>query len=256
MGKIALGLLVLVKIAVSIPITDIDNAYLGCFKDEKDRDLPYKAYESNENNTPNLCIGTCFEAGYMYAGLVYGHKCFCGNSYGRYGSVAETECKMECRGDRTQICGDYLRLSIYKTSLATTAAPTPTQAEENACGFTMSSAVSIPYARGTRTFGRVKMEVFYVDANYVPDYTAFLECCPNGPISVVADVSAFNCDSYLDTRSPDLSIAHGKPSKAANLCRTQEMTVQAPVWNVVTVRPLDENVPVTPWSIRFECAAE
>ncbi|CAH1781541.1 unnamed protein product [Owenia fusiformis] len=238
MWTIALGLLVLAKIAVSAPT---DNVYLGCFKDEINRDLPYKAYEQNGNNTPSLCIETCAEAGYMYAAVTKGHKCFCGNSYGRYGSVAETECSMKCPGDRTQMCGAFLRLNIYKTSLA-----------ENPCGFTMSSDVSSPNV--THEFPIQTLRAFLVNTNDVPDYAAFLECCPNGPISVVADLSAFGCMSDLQGSSPYIGIQHGPPIKDESLCDTPEMTRQGPIRFLLTVRSPKE--PITPWSVRFECAAE
>src|SRR5262249_53265626 len=82
------------------PVTT--TAPIGCFADQSTRDLPTKLW-SNSTNTPTACIAGCQKAGFAYAGVQYTSECWCGNSYGRYGT--STNCTMTCSGDSTQICG-------------------------------------------------------------------------------------------------------------------------------------------------------
>jgi len=41
-------------------------------------------------------------------------QCFCGDSYGLYGTVSETSCSHKCAGDLSQICGGSAANSIYE----------------------------------------------------------------------------------------------------------------------------------------------
>jgi hypothetical protein len=69
--------------------------YLGCFVDNVGtRDLPIAttALTSADRETSLTdCAGQC--AGYEYMGLQWTSECFCGNSYGIYGSG---ECPDDC----------------------------------------------------------------------------------------------------------------------------------------------------------------
>src|SRR5262249_6136593 len=49
--------------------------------------------------------------GFAYAGVQYSSECWCGNSYGRYGT--STNCNMTCSGDSTQICGGPWANDVY-----------------------------------------------------------------------------------------------------------------------------------------------
>ncbi len=102
-----------------------DSNYLGCFLDNnapgKPRDL--SGFEwSNGQMTNQQCVSSCRERGFAYAGTQYGSYCFCGNSYGRYGSLSGGEgrkCDMRCGGDGNQICGGSWANSVYSTGQAT-----------------------------------------------------------------------------------------------------------------------------------------
>ena len=62
--------------------------YKGCFKDNtNNRDLPYdmKNFQPAVIISIDQCVSSCSEKYFRYAGLQNGTKCFCGNSYGRYG---------------------------------------------------------------------------------------------------------------------------------------------------------------------------
>lgn len=44
-------------------------------------------------------------------------KCFCGNSYGKYGNSSKCNTGMKCKGSyNDQICGDKLVNSVYDAS--------------------------------------------------------------------------------------------------------------------------------------------
>ena len=92
-----------------------DNGnYIGCFYDYKGgvRDLADFSV-SNGNMTTEQCISTCREKGFSFAGTQYSSYCFCGNSYGRFGTA--NNCNMKCTGNSGQICGGSHANSIYKT---------------------------------------------------------------------------------------------------------------------------------------------
>ena len=50
--------------------------------------------------------------GYSYAGVQSSSYCFCGNSYGKYGSSAA--CSKQCAGDANQICGGHWSNTIMR----------------------------------------------------------------------------------------------------------------------------------------------
>jgi hypothetical protein len=62
--------------------------------------------------TNSLCTATCSSKGFAFAGTRVGNVCFCGNSYGRYGTA--DNCTTACFGDATKICGGGLANSVYK----------------------------------------------------------------------------------------------------------------------------------------------
>jgi hypothetical protein len=89
------------------------STYVGCFKDESTRDLSDEAANGGSMSV-ETCLADC--AGYSYAGVQYGNQCFCGNSYGKYGSA--TDCNMDCSGDSAETCGGTWANSIYKVPAA------------------------------------------------------------------------------------------------------------------------------------------
>ncbi len=63
-----------------------------------------------------MTLGFCrrFCKGYQYYGLQAANWCFCGNSYGKHGVVADGECAAKCPGNQNEICGNGGRNSIYR----------------------------------------------------------------------------------------------------------------------------------------------
>ncbi|XP_039218703.1 WSC domain-containing protein 2 isoform X6 [Crotalus tigris] len=63
------------------------------------------------------CQDNCAERGYLYAGLEFGAECYCGHKILAV-NVSDTECNMECKGEKSSFCGGANRLSIYRLELA------------------------------------------------------------------------------------------------------------------------------------------
>merc|ERR1711998_673899 len=62
-------------------------AFIGCFKDKSNRDLPVH----KKNGSKASCASQC--KNYKYFGRQYTEECWCGNSYGKYGK--DTGCKCD-----------------------------------------------------------------------------------------------------------------------------------------------------------------
>lgn len=60
-----------------------------------------------------LCLGR----GYLYAGLEFGAECYCGHKI-QSANTSDSECNMECTGEKSNVCGGPNRLSIYRLELA------------------------------------------------------------------------------------------------------------------------------------------
>jgi len=89
--------------------------YIGCFIDNDMRDL--NGYNTSSGTmTPGQCLSICQQKKFSYYGVQFSSYCFCGNSYGKYGSVSYNECNMSCTGDKNSDCGGTWRNSIYSVS--------------------------------------------------------------------------------------------------------------------------------------------
>jgi hypothetical protein len=90
---------------------ETDARRLGCFKDARGaRDMPKQV---SDKASPVACVRECRKAGFKFAGIQEGRKCFCANSYGHYGPA--TNCHAVCRGDPYYKCGGTLANMVYKT---------------------------------------------------------------------------------------------------------------------------------------------
>jgi len=98
----------------TITILDTDDAtrqsfkHLGCYVDNPSaRDLPHLALNST-SMTLQLCTDTCLSLGYRYAGIQEGNRCYCGQTFGKYGVFPAQQhgCGSFCAGDKMTICGD------------------------------------------------------------------------------------------------------------------------------------------------------
>jgi hypothetical protein len=105
---------------------------IGCFADQATRDLSTLALSGSVS--VESCLAACTQAGYKYAGVQYGQQCFCGNSYGRYGS--STSCNMACTANAGETCGGTWANDVYATGATGGSSCTPTTcaAQGKSCG--------------------------------------------------------------------------------------------------------------------------
>ncbi len=106
-----LGTMATPKMMTTIGTVLGDTSYLGCFKDSNNRDLSGFTFNSDQMTT-KLCLDTCRQKGFKYAGLEYSRYCFCGNSYGKLGKA--NNCNMPCSGAQKEICGGGWANSVYR----------------------------------------------------------------------------------------------------------------------------------------------
>lgn len=95
--------------AATVPPPCTAGQYLGCFGDAANRDLPTQV--SVNPVTTTTCETACAQAGLLFAGLQYADECWCGDSYGSYGT--STNCTMACSGNSAEICGGGWTNSVY-----------------------------------------------------------------------------------------------------------------------------------------------
>ncbi|NXL67924.1 WSCD2 protein, partial [Chordeiles acutipennis] len=92
--------------------------YIGCYVDNtRRRTLRGVSFFDYKKMTVFRCQDNCAERGYLYAGLEFGAECYCGHKV-QAANASESECNMECKGERSNICGGANRLSIYRLELA------------------------------------------------------------------------------------------------------------------------------------------
>ncbi|GAB1609398.1 xylosyltransferase 2-like [Argonauta hians] len=92
--------------------------YLGCFRDSRaKRELGGHHKDFPDTNSPSVCIAHCLQAGFQYAGVQYTKECWCGDEYGKYGLLPETQCATPCPHNSTHTCGGFLAMRIFSTGL-------------------------------------------------------------------------------------------------------------------------------------------
>ncbi|XP_067395463.1 sialate:O-sulfotransferase 2 [Emydura macquarii macquarii] len=92
--------------------------YIGCYVDNtRRRALRGVSFFDYKKMTVFRCQDNCADRGYLYAGLEFGAECYCGHKIQAL-NVTESECNMECKGEKINICGGVNRLSIYRLELA------------------------------------------------------------------------------------------------------------------------------------------
>ncbi|KAF1552991.1 WSC domain-containing protein 2, partial [Eudyptula albosignata] len=92
--------------------------YVGCYMDNtRRRTLRGVSFFDYKKMTVFRCQDNCAERGYLYAGLEFGAECYCGHKV-QASNASESECNMECKGERSNTCGGVNRLSIYRLELA------------------------------------------------------------------------------------------------------------------------------------------
>ncbi|XP_020345681.1 WSC domain-containing protein 2 isoform X1 [Oncorhynchus kisutch] len=100
---------------------DLDDGranYIGCYIDNTaKRALRGVSFFDYKKMTVFRCQDNCAERGYLYSGLEFGAECYCGHKI-QAPNVSESECNMECKGEKGNLCGGANRLSIYRLELS------------------------------------------------------------------------------------------------------------------------------------------
>ncbi len=81
-------------------------------------DVAFNAAAPCVRPSPQICASYCSTIGATYAGVEWGHECFCGSSedYSRHGTSAD--CTMMCEANPDEICGGFLAIEVRGTGLA------------------------------------------------------------------------------------------------------------------------------------------
>ena len=104
------------------PASVDDFFYDGCYTDSVARRVLSAYGIVSSHMSIELCAATC--AGYNVFGVEYGTECYCGVELDASSVKSpESDCKMECPGTSSQVCGDVDRLTVYKKD--TDEAPPP-----------------------------------------------------------------------------------------------------------------------------------
>ena len=89
---------------------------IGCYVDRgadagtAGRDL-HGVFAQLGDMTVEKCVTSCASKGFKFAGAQYGSQCFCGMTYGKYGT--SNACSMPCAGNPDEICGGFWANSVY-----------------------------------------------------------------------------------------------------------------------------------------------
>ncbi|KAK8049759.1 Carbohydrate-binding WSC [Apiospora phragmitis] len=103
--------------------------YGGCYLETQglngstSRTLKDESEIKPDQMTVPLCLDFCSK--YRFAGLQWSRECWCGNEINlRATKQNSADCDMPCSGDKTLACGGNLRLSIYNSTVASSASST------------------------------------------------------------------------------------------------------------------------------------
>lgn len=100
-----------------LSILNFDSDSLGCYADAShQRAMVGTRRLMSDTLTVQQCLNRCLEAGFSYAGLVKGNKCFCDNEYMRYGKFLDSRCNTNCVADGLHCGGDWA-ISVYPTGI-------------------------------------------------------------------------------------------------------------------------------------------
>ncbi|XP_052276549.1 uncharacterized protein LOC127875863 isoform X14 [Dreissena polymorpha] len=88
-----------------------DIIYMGCYQDSGNRILADYNHVSH-SNSPTECSKHCSR--YKYFGVEEWKHCLCGNTLNSAIKALESECREICPGDRSQRCGAYWRINLYR----------------------------------------------------------------------------------------------------------------------------------------------
>eukprot|EP01059_Diplonema_ambulator_P031125 TRINITY_DN562_c0_g2_i1.p1 TRINITY_DN562_c0_g2~~TRINITY_DN562_c0_g2_i1.p1 ORF type:complete len:887 (+),score=180.57 TRINITY_DN562_c0_g2_i1:316-2661(+) len=148
-------------------------SYAGCYADLRnsaDRALPLLAFW-DDGCTVEECVAVCDSRGYKLAGLQFRSQCYCGDTIATP-MVSEWQCRMECKGNASEICGYAYRYSLYNILWNVSATLDAT------------SAATMKYQAAFNAGDSSALAAFYED-------DAVLEATPFGTFSTKTLIQAF-----------------------------------------------------------------
>ena len=91
------------------------SLYQGCFRDvpsAPDMQLASRLVQPTLQLSGRACALAC--AAFTFYAMRGGDECVCGERFGRYGAVNDTECDTPCSGEPSRLCGGVNRSSVYR----------------------------------------------------------------------------------------------------------------------------------------------
>lgn len=138
--------------------------YGGCFTETQGlngshsgRALKDTSEVGPNNMTVPICLDFC--AKYKFAGLQWSRECWCANELNtRSTKQNDSDCDMACAGDVGVVCGGNLKLSVYNSTVTSSASmtfspptmrsPTTSMDHKNAAAMTVTAIWAVLFARG------------------------------------------------------------------------------------------------------------
>ncbi|KAI1814418.1 WSC domain-containing protein [Poronia punctata] len=105
-----------------LPFTDVAEKsgwrYVTCAKDIPGQGRTLSGYDlDTEEMTVEMCVSTCQEKGFRYAGVEYRSQCFCGDDISQDRLLKKGllgDCSMACAGDERELCGGAAFVAVYE----------------------------------------------------------------------------------------------------------------------------------------------
>ncbi|KAK7189949.1 WSC domain protein [Paraphaeosphaeria sporulosa] len=88
---------------------------LGCYAENVK--VPVLEQNMNPNGDASLtipkCKNSCYRRSYQFAGVQQGNQCWCSSYVGGEKARNQTDCNMECTGDKASFCGGKGFLNVF-----------------------------------------------------------------------------------------------------------------------------------------------
>ncbi|XP_071105701.1 polycystin-1-like [Haliotis cracherodii] len=115
------GAMILLLVSLVLQATQVQSASSlhGCYiEDIRNRHLPLSpGYYDPSALTVEICTNLCGAYQAIYAGLIAGRFCFCGDNEPDAAFITGTSnCSTPCAGDAAQMCGGETYLSVYQSA--------------------------------------------------------------------------------------------------------------------------------------------
>ncbi|KAF9495858.1 hypothetical protein BDN71DRAFT_1390602 [Pleurotus eryngii] len=166
-------------------------AYAGCFVDSSNARILNGGSTTSSTLSVNSCISSCSARGFVYAGTEYGKECWCGSDLASGATrAAESDCKMTCSGQASDICGGSNRISLYRLSSGTSSS---SPSSSVAASSTLRTSTSSPSSTATSASSTPGATWTYVGC--VEEGTTGSRRALTGPSHTRSDMTPALCQS-------------------------------------------------------------